>query len=361
MEKKKVLDFVIKTVNGMAYGLFATLIIGTIIGTIGSFFPAGSFVCVLFNSLATILKNLTGVGIGLGIASSLKLEGLKLITGCVAGGIAAYMSGVKIWEIFSAENLNIYFAQKTAVKIGDPLTVYLIVIAICLLVNLVFKKKTPVDIIIIPLFSMTAAMILSVLIGGPISYITTAVGNFVNTATDYQPFLMGIIIAVVMGMTLTAPISSAAIAVTVGLNGLAGGAAVVGCCVQMVGFAVMSRKDNGIGTVISVGIGTSMLQFKNILKKPIIWLPTIIVSAILGPIGTCLFAIKCNPSGAGMGTSGLVGLIGTIDAMGGLSNAILSISLLLVGLPIVLVYVTDLIFRKYNLIVDGDLKIESLN
>ncbi len=361
MKKKNILDFIIKTMNGMAYGLFATLIIGTIIGTVGSFFPKESFVYAILNSLSTVLKNLTGIGIGLGIARSLKLDGLKLITACVSGGVAAYMSGIKIWELFSVENFSIYFTTACKFTIGDPLSIYIIVIITSILVNLILKKKTPVDIIIIPLLTMIIAMTLSVLICGPVSYVTTAVGKFVNSATDYAPFLMGIVISVVMGMALTAPISSAAIAVTIGLGGLAGGASVIGCCVQMLGFAVMSRKDNGIGTVISVGIGTSMLQFKNIVKKPTIWLPTIIVSAILGPLGTCLFKTKCNATGAGMGSSGLVGIFGTIDEMGGFGPAALSVFVLLIVLPIILVFAVDLLFRRFGLIKEGDLKIEALN
>ena len=361
---KKILNFVIKTMNGMAYGLFSTLIIGTIIGTIAKIFPEKTVIRIMFDSLATVLKMLTGVGIGLGIARSLKLDGIKLIVCCVAGGIASYAGQANIWHVlFSSDAQAILdFTGKFKFQIGDPLTVYVVVVCTALLSNVVLKKKTPVDIIIVPLFVTTVAMVITVFVGGPISYVTTLIGNFVNVATEMQPFIMGILIAVVMGMALTAPISSAAIAVALSLNGLAGGAAVVGCCVQMVGFAVMSRKDNNIGTVISVGIGTSMLQFKNILKKPIIWLPTIIVSAILGPIATCVLGTCCTPSGAGMGTSGLVGIIGVIDydlgTLGYLStNAILSIVLLLVVLPIVLVWGLDIIFRKYNLIKTGDLKI----
>lgn len=356
---KKVLDFIIKSMNGMAYGLFSTLIIGTIIGTIGNFFPSSSFLYSFLNTIANCLKNLTGIGIGIGIAWSLKLDGLKLISAAVSGGIASYFSSVKVWDLFTlnAMGFNDYFNTHTGFKIGDPLSIYCVVVFVILLINLILKKKTPVDIILIPLLSLIMASIISVIVCGPVSYITTLVGNFVNSATEAEPFFMGILIAVIMGMALTAPISSAAIAVTIGLNGLAGGAAVVGCCVQMLGFAVMSRKDNNIGTVISVGIGTSMLQFKNILKKPIIWLPTIIVSAILGPIGTCLFKVKCTPSGAGMGTSGLVGIFGTIDGMGGITEALPSIIILLVILPIVLVYVADILFRKFNLIKNDDLKI----
>lgn len=355
---KEILDFIIKTMNGMAYGLFSTLIIGTIIATIAGFIPEGIFIKEFLTTLSTFLKMSTGVGIGLGIAWSLKLDGLKMICASVSGGIASYFSKIKIWELLALEtSMGEYFSKNTGFTIGDPLSIYVVVIITILLMKVILRKKTPVDIIIIPLFSLIVAGLFSVVICGPVSYLTTLVGNFVNEATEYQPLLMGIIIAVVMGMALTAPISSAAIAATLGLSGLAGGASVIGCAVQMVGFAVMSRKDNNIGTVISVGIGTSMLQFKNILKKPVIWLPTIIVSAILGPIGTVLFKLKCNSSGAGMGTSGLVGIFGTIEEMGGFSNSWLPILILLIVAPIVLVWIVDFIFRKAKLIKNGDLTI----
>lgn len=361
---KKILNFVITTMNGMAYGLFATLIIGTIIATISRIFPNDSFLYAILNQSANVLKMLTGVGIGIGIARSLKLDSLKLITCSVAGGIASYCGGIKIWELFALENQTIteYFNLHCKMQIGDPLTIYVVVICVILLTELIFKKKTPIDIIIIPLFVTICASFFTTILGGPVSYITSLIGKFINEATEMQPFIMGIIIAVVMGMALTAPISSAAIAIAFSINGLAGGAAVVGCCVQMLGFAVMSFRDNNIGTSVSVGIGTSMLQFKNIIKKPIIWLPTIIVSAILGPLATCLFKTCCTPSGAGMGTSGLVGIIEVIEydiINFGLvrTSSILSICLLLVVLPIVLVWIVDLIFRRFKLINKGDLKI----
>ena len=344
--------------NGMAYGLFATLIIGTIISTIAGFIPENIFIKEFLTSLATILKMSTGIGIGIGIAHSLKLDGLKLISASVAGGIASYFSKIKIWELLLLEtSMGEYFSKNTGFTVGDPLSIYVVVIITILLMQGILKKKTPVDIILIPLFSLIVAGLFSVIICGPVSTLTTLVGDFVNRATEYQPLLMGIIISVVMGMALTAPISSAAIAATLGLSGLAGGASVIGCAVQMVGFAVMSRKDNNIGTVISVGIGTSMLQFKNILKKPVIWLPTIITSAILGPIGTMVFKLKCNSSGAGMGTSGLVGIFGTIEEMGGFNNSWLAILILLIVAPIVLVWLIDVIFRKVKLIKKGDLTV----
>ena len=352
---KKILDYVIKTMNGMAYGLFATLIIGTILGTIAGFFADESTAQIVLSNLATLLKNLTGLGIGLGIAWSLKYDGIKLISIACVGAIAVYFSGTK-------ETLFSF-------KVGDPLTVYLVVIVTSILLDQIFRKKTPVDIIIIPLFTALFGAALTVLISDYISMVTSGLAIFIGTATAYQPILMGIIISVVMGMALTAPISSAAIAAMVfvfapeasvelqtGLA-LAGGAALIGCCTQMVGFAIMSRKDNNIGTCIAIGIGTSMLQFKNILKKPIIWLPTIIVSAILGPIATTLIDLQCMGTAAGMGTSGLVGMIGTFDAMGMSADTWLIVLGFEIVLPLVLVLIIDIIFRKLNLIKEGDLKL----
>lgn len=323
---KLLLNYLIKTFNGMAYGLFSTLILGTIVNTIGGLLKADFLI-----NLAGLLKNLTGVGIGIGIAWSLKLEGLRLVAAGVAGGIASNLT------------------------IGDPMVEYLTVIASIEILGLLFRKKTFLDIILIPLTSALIAYGVYTLINEPVSGMMKSIGDFLKWATTAQPFFMGIIIAVVMGMILTAPISSAAIAVAIGLDGLAGGAAVVGCCVQMVGFAVMSRKDNNFGTVLSVGIGTSMLQFKNILKKPIIWLPTIIASAILGPLATLVFKTTCTKEWSGMGTSGLVGPIGTYHSMG--NDAWLSIILLQILLPLILVWILDLIFRKFGWIKKGDLKI----
>ncbi len=324
-------EYLIKTFNGMALGLFSTLIVGTIIGNIGKLLDFQFFI-----DLATLLKTLTGVGIGIGIAYSLKLEGLKLIGAGVAGGIA---SGLNYGNP------------------GDPLVIFFTVIFSIEIVKLIMRVKTPLDILLIPLIYVLCSYGIYLLISAPLSSFTKAIGNFIDRATTIQPFFMGIVISVVMGMLLTAPISSAAIAIAIGLNGIAGGAALVGCCVQMVGFAVMSRKDNNIGTIISVGIGTSMLQFKNILKKPIIWLPTIIVSAILGPIATLVFKSTTSPVGAGMGTSGLVGQFETFADMGSTLNTWLTIGLLHIALPIIMVWGLDLLFRKKGWIVEGDLKV----
>lgn len=321
----------IKSFNGMALGLFSTLIIGTIIGTLGTKLGIEEL-----EKLANLLKTLTGVGIGIGIAYSLKLEGLYLVAGGVAGGLA---SGLNFG------------------KPGDPMVEYLCVVFAIETVRLIIRRKTPIDIIIVPLLSALAAYGLFLLINQPVSNAMRKIGDGILWATDRQPFVMGVLIAVIMGIALTAPISSAAIALSIGLSGLPGGAAVVGCCTQMLGFAVMSRKDNNIGTIISIGFGTSMLQFKNILKKPIIWLPTIIVSAILGPLSTIVFKTLTDMSGSGMGTSGLVGQIATFVEMGNTPEFWASVLILQIALPIILVYIVDLLFRKKGWIKEGDMKV----
>lgn len=360
-ENKGVLDFFIKTLNGMAYGLFATLIIGTIISTMNQYiinYPA-------LEEVAKIVKSLMGVGIGLGVAWSLKFDGLKLIVGAVSGGIAFSMAP------YIGDTYTFAFLGEIVALRADPLVIYITVIGTLIFMDTILPKKTPLDIILIPLVGIILAFSISLVVTIPISLGIKSIGTFIILATNTTPFFMGVLIAVVMGMALTAPISSAAIAVAIQLGtnatgfsaadlhilGIAGGAALTGCCVQMLGFAVMSRKDNNIGTILSVGLGTSMLQFKNVLKKPIIWLPTIIVSAILGPLSTVLFKMTTTSIGAGMGTSGFVGQLATIDSMGVNSSSIIAIVILQIILPIILVLSVDIIFRKFGWIKKGDLAI----
>lgn len=384
-QEKPVLKFFMSTLNGMAYGLFATLIIGTIFATIGTLFGYGtnSNFCMAINhflngskdgdgkswlGLSNILQYLTGAGIGVGVALALKFDPLKTIVLASVGETAACFSlNTKFIENPGA--INHFGASFT---IGDPLTIYLVCIAVALAMKYVLIKKTPVDILIVPLFGVTVGFLCSLGFRYPAIFVTYAIQWLVNSGTTVVPFLMGIIVAVLMGMALTAPISSAAIAAMIFIipqgadladyQGLliASGAAVVGCCTQMLGFAVQSRKDNNIGMVISIGIGTSMLQFKNILKKPIIWLPTIIASAILGPISTCLVKIICTGSSAGMGTAGLVGQIGTISSMlnplyeAQIWQLVVGLVVLEIIAPIALVFAIDLLFRKLGWIKEGD-------
>lgn len=358
--KQKISSFFLTTLNGMAYGLFATLIVGTIIKTIAQYAFSGNaefiqFLNKLFTNASSYLTVLTGAGIGVGIALALKFDALKTIVLASVGQLAGYLS-------INIKN-GIDFFYEGAAGAGDPLTIYLVVISVALLLKVILKKKTPVDILIVPLLGVTLGLVACILIRVPSIYVTYLIQLIIDKATLTAPFIMGIIVSVVMGMALTAPISSAAIAAIVftgdgeGLA-IASGAAVVGCCTQMIGFAIQSRKDNNIGMVLSIGIGTSMLQFKNIIKKPIIWLPTIIASAILGPISTCVFKLKCmSPNNAGMGTAGLVGVIGTFNEMGFSLPNFFIIILMEIILPLILVFLIDLLFRKLKWIKDGDLKV----
>lgn len=371
-ENKGLLDFFIKTLNGMAYGLFATLLVGTILTTFATYVPLPDTVKTIILTVASVIKGLMGLGIGIGVSMSLKLSGLKLIVASIAGGIAVLFP-----HMYADPELSLKLEDFLKLS-ADPLVIYVVVIGTIFVMNTVLTKQTPIDIIIVPILGVLAAACFSLVVTEPIKTGISYIGKFIILATEATPFIMGLVIAVVMGMALTAPISSAAIAISIHLGtnpfitdsanavisgsddyilGIAGGAALVGCCANMLGFAVMSRKDNNIGTIISVAIGTSMLQFKNILKKPIIWLPPIIVSAILGPLSTVVFKMRTTFIGAGMGTSGLVGQIETITSMGINARSILAILVLQIILPIVLVWLIDIIFRKYNLIKKGDLKI----
>ena len=374
-EKKNrpVLDFFTKTLNGTAFGLFATLIVGTIFGAFSIFFSYGAegsafckFMANVFSSktgLAFVLQTITGAGIGVGVALSLKFDPLKTIVLAAVGETAAFFS-LSTDFVLNPTSSEYFYGS---FQIGDPLTIYLVCIATALLINLIFKKKTPVDFVLIPLTGAFIGLVLSMLVRYPAVYVIYAIRWVIEKGTEAEPFSMGMIVSVLMGMALTAPISSAAIGFAIfssvvpgEMTGLyiASGAAIVGCSTQMIGFAIQSRKDNPLGLVISVGLGTSMLQFKNIIRKPIIWLPTIIASAILGPISTCLLKLGCSSANSGMGTAGLVGQIGTISTMGVTSwQAWVGIFGLQIILPAVLVFFIDLLFRKFGLIKEGDLKI----
>lgn len=351
MYLKAFLDYLVKTMNGMAFGLFSTLIIGVIISQIGTFtnydfviFGRTINMGALLISLGTIAKGLMGVGIALGVAWSLDLKGLKLISTAIVGGVST---------------------SSLLVASGDPAVTYVVVTITIALVGLILKKKTPVDILIVPLLTLTIGLILTMITFTPVNAITKFIASIIGFATNEIPFFMGIIIAVLMGMALTAPISSAAIAISIFIitpetaNSIpiAAGAAVVGCATQMIGFAIQGRRANSIGVTLSVAFGTSMLQFKNILRKPAIWLPTIIASAILGPIATVVLQMKATAMGAGMGTSGLVGVFGAFDAMGWSIDSLWRIGLMLIVLPAILVLCLDLLFKKLKLYQNDDLKI----
>lgn len=354
----RVKDFFMSTTNGMALGLFATLIIGTIIGTIALPFNVSDnyfFFCIYktLTALSKALKYATGFGIGIGVAHAMKLDGLKLISGAISGFIAAYMS--KGTDGFA-------LTYQFGFKIGDPLTIYLVVVISLVLVKLILRKKTPVDIILVPVLTSIIALVVTLLINQPVYYVTTAFKELFKAISGLDNIaliaLSGLVISVLMGMCLTLPISSAAIAVIFSVDKVAGACALVGCCCQMVGFAVQSYRDNGVAKSLGVGIGTSMIQFKNIIKKPVIWLPTIIASAILGPI-VGILGYQCDSSGAGMGTCAFVGQIASVSGMSSAGapwwQTTIFIGLFQIVLPFVLVLLIDLFFRKKGWIKKGDL------
>lgn len=335
--------------SGMALGLFATLIVGTILGQIGSYIPGiiGEYTV----SVASIAKMMMGVGIGVGVASKFKYSPLVVISAGAVGFIGAFSTSIVNGTLTAEGGLLIS-------GVGDPLCAF-IAAFIALEVGNLISGKTKLDILLTPIVTLLVGTIIALLCGPYISQITTALGAFIEFATVQHPFIMGILISVFMGIFLTLPISSAAIAVIIGLSGIAGGAAVVGCSAQMVGFAVMSYRENKFGGLIAQGIGTSMIQMPNIVKKPIIWLPPIITSAILGPISTCVLGMTCDAAGAGMGTSGLVGQLVTYSTMvnSGVSELTTIIEIIVMHFiaPALITLIISEGMRKFNIIKPGDL------
>ncbi|MDE6953794.1 MAG: PTS sugar transporter subunit IIC [Erysipelotrichales bacterium] len=331
-------NYVIKTLNGMAYGFFASLIIGTILKQIGQAIHWNDL--VVWGQIATYLM---GPAIGIGIAFVLEAKGLNMISAVIAGAIGA--------GTFSVNGGSV------AVSVGNPISAYLAVI-LAVEVTKFVQDKTPLDILVVPFVSMMCAGLMTKFVGPYITMVIVWIGDLINQGVNMQPIFMGMVVSVLMGMALTAPISSAAIGIMLGLNGLAAGAALAGCCAQMVGLAIMSINDNDIGDVIAIGIGTSMLQFKNIVKRPIIWLPPIIASIITGVISSSLLGIKCTAVGSGMGTAGLVGLLECIQVMG--QSFWLPLIIVDVLIPLAICWSMYKGFRKLNYIKSGDMKLTRL-
>ncbi len=334
MAKSRKGNYVVNSLNGMAYGFFSSLIIGTILKQIGVY--ANIDELVVWGTVATYLM---GPAIGAGIGYVIEAKGLNLITAIIAGAIGA--------GTFNGGT----------VSAGNPIAAYLAVI-IAIEVTRLVQDKTPVDILLVPFVSIIVAGVFTMFATPYIVMVIDWISDLINQGMQLQPLFMSMIVALLMGMALTAPISSAAIGVMLNLNGLVAGAALVGCCCQMLGFAIMSMKDNQIGDVVAVGIGTSMLQFKNIVRKPVIWLPPIIASVILAPIATVIFSLQCNAVGSGMGTAGLVGVIQAIEVMG--ADGILPVILFTILLPLFVTYGIYVSFCKLKYIKPGDLKIERL-
>ena len=329
--KKYFKRYFVDGMSAMALGLFSSLIVGLIISQFAKI-PHLGFLSS-FTEVLSASSPVVGGAIGCAIAWGLKHKPLVIFS-CVAVGAIGY-------------------------SLGGPVGAFLATTVASEIAGLI-SGKTKIDIVLTPIVAITVGGLVAKFVGPGVSSVMNGIGEAIMKATELHPFPMGIIVSVIVGLALTAPISSAAICIMLGLNGLAAGAAVVGCAAQMVGFAVTSYKENGIGGLISQGIGTSMLQFGNIMRRPQILLAPTLAGAILGPISTCVFKMTNTPTGAGMGTSGLVGQFGAIEAMSGSTDMkilIPEIILMHFVAPAVLSLVFHWLFKKVGLVKDEYLKL----
>lgn len=336
--KRKDIEFSVKrycydALSAMALGLFASLLIGLIIKTLGE------QTAILFteNAVSTFLVDtgafamgLMGPAIGVAVAHGLKAPPLVMFASIAIGGLGAELGGPA----------GAFLAAVIGIEFGKAVS-----------------KETKVDIIVTPAVTIIMGAIGAKIFGPMVGALMSGLGKVIMSATEMQPFFMGIIVSVVVGLVLTAPISSAALCIMLELSGLAAGAATVGCCAQMVGFAVISYRANGVGGLFAQGIGTSMLQVPNIIKNPWILVPPTLAAAILGPFATMAFKMTNIPAGAGMGTSGLVGQIGTFTSMGFSLNVLVAIIVLHIAAPAILSWVINLGMKKWGKVKDEDYKL----
>ena len=348
--------YFIDAMGAMAQGLFCTLLVGTILNTLGQQLHIGFLNAVIVTlgkgdgavqyTIGGLCSAMVGPGMAVAIARALNAPPLVLFSLIPVGFAANYMGG-------AGGPLAVLFVALFAAEVGKAVS-----------------KETRIDILVTPIVTVLAGVGLSALIAAPVGNAAAAVGAAIRWATELQPFFMGILVSVIIGIALTLPISSAAICFALGLTGLAGGAAVAGCCAQMVGFAVMSFPENRWGGLAAQGLGTSMLQMGNIVRNPRIWIPPTLASAITGPLATCLFRLEMNGPAisSGMGTCGLVGQIGVYtgwvsDVAAGTKAAItgmdwLGLVLISFVLPAVLTWLIAVPLRKWGWIRDGDLKLD---
>lgn len=344
--KKWLNEIFIDGLSGMALGLFSTLIIGTIIAQIGGLI--GGTVGNYLTAISNVAKTLTGAGIGVGVACKFKQGPLVTVSAAVAGMIGAWPL-VTSMEAFAlgkpGEPLGAFIAALAAIKIGQ-----------------LVAGKTKVDIIVTPLLCILSGAVVGFVAGPPITTFMGWLGALVNVNVEQHPIIGGIMVSVLMGMILTLPISSAAIGVSMSISGLAAGAATVGCCCNMVGFAVASYRENRMGGLIAQGVGTSMLQVPNIVKKPIIWIPSIVSSAILGPIASAVLHMTSTPVGSGMGSAGFVGQFAAYGSMvadgkGSLQSLLLILVMHFI-LPAAVTLAVSELMRKKGWIAQGDMSLD---
>ena len=348
--KKKNINISAKTyfvdaMSGMAQGLFASLLVGTILSTISKYVGMidGAFFARFAHFLSkagTMSSAISGAAIGVGIAAALNAP--MLVMACAAA--VGYFANAYPGQPYAAGPLGVFIAVIIAVEFGKAIS-----------------KETKVDILVTPLVTLGTGYLIAYLTCPAIAVAMDKLGSFINMATTLHPFAMGIVISVVVGIILTLPISSAAICASIGIAGIAGGAALAGCCAQMVGFAVASFRENKWGGIVSQGLGTSMLQMPNIVRHPLIWIPATLAAAITGPLATVVFKLECSKVSAGMGTCGLVGPIGCFSDMSasGTLDAKAWVGMLVVCIvaPAVLSLVFSEIMRKIGWIKPNDMKL----
>ncbi len=358
--------YFIDAMGAMALGLFASLLIGTIFDTLGNYIP-----WAFLKTIASYAKAATGMAIGVAIAHKLGAHPLVMFScagvGALSNAMGAVIDGGKIisWAVTAGTGEGVFYS-------AGPAGAFFAVI-IAAEIGMLVSKKTPVDILVTPVVTLLVGFGAAWVFCPAVSYIMYYLGVFIATATTFQPLIMGVVVSVVVGIILTLPISSAAICAMIFsasayevacLNGteegflLAGGAAVVGCCAQMVGFAVSSFRENKWGGLVSQGLGTSMLQMGNICRRPQIWIPPTLAAAIIGPLSTMLFKLECTGVAAGMGTCGMVGPIGVISAMEHSPMMWVGLVLCCLVLPAVLSLLFSEIMRKLGWIKYGDMKLD---
>jgi uncharacterized membrane protein len=324
--------YFIDAMSYMALGLFSSLIIGLILSQL-SLIPYLGFLKP-FANIVSASSPVVGSAIGVAIAYGMKVKPLVIFSSAVTGALGYGLGGP----------VGAYLAAVVGAEAGR-----------------LISGKTPVDIVLVPMVTIVAGGVVANLTGPAIAAFMQGLGGFINRATELHPLPMGLVVGAIMGLALTAPISSAAISISLGLDGLAAGAACAGCCAQMIGFAVQSYPDNGVGGLLSQGLGTSMLQFGNILRKPIIWLPPTVASAIMGALSSAVFSMPNNALGGGMGTSGLVGQFGAWASMQGIFPPWQALGLILLLhfiLPAAITWLICFLLRRAGRIGPGDMKLD---
>ena len=318
--------YLIDALGAMAFGLFASLLIGTIFETLGQQLGIESFLVV-----GAYAKSATGAALGLAVAHALKAPQLVLFSAATVG-IAGNELGGPVGALV---------ATIVATELGK-----------------IVSKETRLDIIVTPGLTIASGVLIAQFVGPAVGGFMDWFGGLVKTATELQPFIMGILVSALIEIAPTLPISSAAICIALSLDGLAGGAATAGCCAQMIGFAVMSYRENKVGGLLAQGLGTSMLQMGNIVRNPKIWIGPTLISMITGPLATMVFHMENIPAGSGMGTCGLVGPIGVFTAMGNTPGTWIGIFVICFFLPALLGWIFGIWFRSIGWIQDGDMKLD---